>query len=570
MPTNRNALIRYKTIDKCLQNRYRKWTLEDLIEACSEALYEYEGIDKGVSRRTVQADIQMMRSDKLGYNAPIIVLDKKYYTYEEPHFSITNIPLSEQDLSKLHETIEFMRQFRGFSHFKELDGMVQKLEDHIYAQKNQSQPVIDFEKNENLKGIEYLDTLYQAIIHSKTLEITYQSFRARQEASITLFPYWLKEFRNRWFVVGMKEGQKDLTNLALDRIMAIEQCDLPYKENVHFDFRTYYQHVIGASVSENLAPIQVLLFVNRRHAPYLLTKPLHHSQEEVSRDAFGITIQLVVQHNFELEKEILSHGENVQVLAPESLKRRIKERLKTNLEKYEGDLNIKGLQVKVMQLEHKGTTLLNHVYTGREANHIKRVLDRKLNEHGQNTYYKRALLREIPDLRHLIFNRNLERILHAVDPEARLTKATFISKEPQSNWYVTWHQDMAINVKARKEVPGYSGWTQKDGITSVLPPEEVSKKTFAVRIHLDHTDGQNGALKVLPGSHKQRLTDEQISLITENSIPNTCEVGAGGIHLMKPLILHASSKLRSQRKRRVIHLEFCSGELEGGLEWSEG
>ncbi|MEL6734137.1 MAG: WYL domain-containing protein, partial [Bacteroidota bacterium] len=235
MPTNRNALIRYKTIDKCLQNRYRKWTLEDLIEACSEALYEYEGIDKGVSRRTVQADIQMMRSDKLGYNAPIIVLEKKYYTYEEPNFSITNIPLSEQDLSKLHETIEFMRQFRGFSHFKELDGMVQKLEDHIYAQKNQSQPVIDFEKNENLKGIEYLDTLYQAIIHSKTLEITYQSFRARQEASITLFPYWLKEFRNRWFVVGMKEGQKDLTNLALDRIMAIEQCDLPYKENVHFD-----------------------------------------------------------------------------------------------------------------------------------------------------------------------------------------------------------------------------------------------------------------------------------------------------------------------------------------------
>ncbi|MCB0840421.1 MAG: phytanoyl-CoA dioxygenase, partial [Bacteroidetes bacterium] len=87
MPVNRNALIRYKTIDKCLQNRYRRWTLEDLIEACSEALYEYEGIDKGVSKRTVQSDIQMMRSDKLGYNAPIIVLEKKYYTYEDPDYS---------------------------------------------------------------------------------------------------------------------------------------------------------------------------------------------------------------------------------------------------------------------------------------------------------------------------------------------------------------------------------------------------------------------------------------------------------------------------------------------------
>ena len=82
MSVNKNALIRYKTIDKCLQNRYRKWTLEDLIDACSDALYEYEGIDKGVSKRTVQADIQIMRSDKLGYFAPIIVLDKKFYTYE--------------------------------------------------------------------------------------------------------------------------------------------------------------------------------------------------------------------------------------------------------------------------------------------------------------------------------------------------------------------------------------------------------------------------------------------------------------------------------------------------------
>ena len=83
MPVNRNALIRYKTIDKCLQNRYREWTLEDLIEACSEALYEYEGITKGISKRTIQLDIQIMRSDKLGYNAPIIVYDNKYYTYEE-------------------------------------------------------------------------------------------------------------------------------------------------------------------------------------------------------------------------------------------------------------------------------------------------------------------------------------------------------------------------------------------------------------------------------------------------------------------------------------------------------
>src|SRR5579871_3659279 len=101
MPVNRNALILYRTLDNCLRNRSRKWTLEDLIAACSEALYEYEGIDKGVSKRSIQMDLQMMRSDKLGYNAPITVLEKKYYTYENADYSITNIPLTDQDLGKL-------------------------------------------------------------------------------------------------------------------------------------------------------------------------------------------------------------------------------------------------------------------------------------------------------------------------------------------------------------------------------------------------------------------------------------------------------------------------------------
>ena len=88
MPANKNALIRYKTIDNCLRNRYRRWTLDDLVDACSEALYDMEGIRKGVSVRTVQGDIQMMRSDKLGYNAPIEVYDHKYYRYGIEDYSI--------------------------------------------------------------------------------------------------------------------------------------------------------------------------------------------------------------------------------------------------------------------------------------------------------------------------------------------------------------------------------------------------------------------------------------------------------------------------------------------------
>lgn len=92
MPANKNALLRYKTIDRCLRNRSREWTLEDLIEACSDALYEYSGKDDYVSRRTIQTDIQRMRSSELGYNAPIVVYDNKYYTYSDPDYSITDTP----------------------------------------------------------------------------------------------------------------------------------------------------------------------------------------------------------------------------------------------------------------------------------------------------------------------------------------------------------------------------------------------------------------------------------------------------------------------------------------------
>ena len=108
MPANKNALIRYKTIDRCLRNRYRRWTLDDLVDACCNALYDMEGIRKGVCARTVQMDIQIMRSDKLGYNAPIVVYDKIYYTYADPDYSITEMPLSMDDCKLIKEAITLL------------------------------------------------------------------------------------------------------------------------------------------------------------------------------------------------------------------------------------------------------------------------------------------------------------------------------------------------------------------------------------------------------------------------------------------------------------------------------
>lgn len=108
MPANKNALIRYKTIDNCLRNKYRKWTLDDLVEACCDALYDMEGIKKGVCARTVQMDIQIMRSDKLGYYAPIEVYDRIYYRYADPDYSISRMPLTMDDCMLLKQAISLL------------------------------------------------------------------------------------------------------------------------------------------------------------------------------------------------------------------------------------------------------------------------------------------------------------------------------------------------------------------------------------------------------------------------------------------------------------------------------
>jgi predicted DNA-binding transcriptional regulator YafY len=335
MPANRNALVRYKTIDACLRNRQRHWTLDDLIEKVSEALYEYEGIDKGISRRTVQADIQMMRSDKLGYFAPIIIREKKYYTYGDPTYSITNIPLSDGDLARMNEAVEVLKQFKGFSHFTALNEVVQKLEDHVFSTAQKVAPVIDFEKNENLKGLHFLDDLYQAVVQKKAVRLTYQSFSARAQQTFVFHVWWLKEFKNRWFAVGVRKEQGHITNLALDRIIALEHTSEEYIPNQLIDPEKYYHNVIGVTVSGNLRPIKVKLFVAQLHAPYVETKPLHHSQQVLERNAEGIVIQLKVQHNYELEKEILGFGEGLIVLEPEKLRQIIKRRMKEALAVYE-------------------------------------------------------------------------------------------------------------------------------------------------------------------------------------------------------------------------------------------
>ncbi len=575
MPVNRNALIRYRTIDQCLRNRYRKWTLEDLIEACSNALYEYEGIDKGVSRRTVQMDIQLMRSDKLGYNAPIIIQERKYYTYEHPDYSITNIPLTNQDLGKLTEVIEILKQFKGFTHFQELSGMVQKLEDKVFTEKTHQQSAIQFETNENLKGLEFIDDIYQAIIKKKALHFTYQSFKAQQPGSFDFHPQLLKEFRNRWFVLGFKNKKQVPILLALDRLIDITTSDLDYVENTNLNLQSYFKNVVGVSVAENGSIEWIEIFVVREHAPYVLTKPLHHSQQLLKRLPGGVIISLDVQLNFELEKELLGLGETIKVLKPDSLVRRLKKRVAQMHQLYTLDLHPMVARETIKKVDRRGSAILDGIYQAVEIQQIISCIAsyNRDTEHLQITrevFAIRKLLIELPELKTLLFNQKLCTIIQqGMGEDYFLCKAIYFDKPAQSNWYVTWHQDIPINVLEKKEAPGFSGWTQKQDTISVMPPESYIKNIYTIRIHLDTTTAENGALQVIQKSHFNILTSEETLNLRQQKEPIFCEVEAGGIHLMKPLTLHASKKTTNDQPRRVIHLEFASLDLPEGLEWAE-
>lgn len=338
MSANKLALIRYRAIDDCLKNRLRKWTLDDLIAKVSEKLYEYEGITTGISRRTIQADIQLMRSDKLGYNAPIVVRDKKYYEYDDPAFSITKVPLNTNDLGKLKQAVSILKQLNGFNYFEEMNDMIARLENNLSKAGNRQANYVQFESNSMVKGLQHIMPLYDAIAGKKAVLIEYQSFKAKEAHQSVYYPYLLKEYRNRWFLICRGKKGKFLFTLALDRIVSFHELPRePFVQYEGVDFERYFSDLLGVTKSETDRAQKVVLFVNKQHAPYVVTKPLHASQQLLKEDENGIIIRIDVVPNFELEREILGFGEAIKVLGPRLLASRIERRLNMALGNYTGE-----------------------------------------------------------------------------------------------------------------------------------------------------------------------------------------------------------------------------------------
>ena len=339
MPINRNTLVRYKTIDRMLR-KGRRATLQELIDACSDALYEANGYGD-VSRRTIQHDIQEMRnSSELGYYAPITVVDRKYYRYDDYNYSITDVPLSETDMRQLTEAVGLLKQMSSFRGFDDVEDVVNRLEDHLSSMRYKVEPVILLEGNERLRGLEHITPLHDAIVDKNPLSITYQSFHWPEPQTFCFSPYILKEFRNRWFVFGRRHDSPEpiLLNLALDRIETISPAPKKerYVKDKTFHPQQYFNDIIGVSRWPDDKVEHVVFRVDASQVPYVTTKPLHHSQQEISREDDGsVLFSIDVIHNYELERDILGFGEGITVISPESLASKIQERLQKMQENYE-------------------------------------------------------------------------------------------------------------------------------------------------------------------------------------------------------------------------------------------
>ena len=334
MPVNKNALLRYRILDRCFSDRHHYYDIEELVDKVNEAFIDMYG--KTVSLRQIRADISYMK-DRVSYDAPIEAIPydgkKCYYRYSDPDFSIFNSDLSNEEVMKLRSTIEMLGRFRGGPSNAWLEEVISNLE-YRFGVKTNKENVVAFEQNELLKGLEFLGELIDSALNHQPLNILYRTFSGAERSSI-IHPYHVKQFNNRWFLIGLLQGEHGniLTNKALDRIVKFSRANVDFIPNKDIDFNEFFKDVVGVTIPEDHPEVEnVVLKFDAVRFPYVINKPIHHSQ--IVLDEKEHTIQLAVRPNKELEARIFSYGNQVEVLEPSWLREQIFEKFKQIVEIY--------------------------------------------------------------------------------------------------------------------------------------------------------------------------------------------------------------------------------------------
>ena len=333
MPINKNALIRYQALDRCFSNPGRRYDINALLDTCNEALFEYNPAAAGIKKRQLYEDIRFMESTQ-GYAVELQRIKEgrtTFYQYVDTSFSISKNPINELEAEQLKSAMMVLTRFKGMPQFEWVNELLPKL-DQTFLLKNSENHVMAFESNPYLHGLEFLEPIFNAISYKKSLAVSYQPY-GKDEFKSSFFPYHLKQYNSRWFLFGRNPEYEKLTNYPLDRIKAIEEIQLPFQETA-INFEEYFEDVVGVTLNEG-EPEVVKLKIKKESWPYIKTKPLHGSQKEKRMDDSFVYITLEVIPNFELEKLILSFGEQMEVISPSHFRELIKERVQKNFGLYD-------------------------------------------------------------------------------------------------------------------------------------------------------------------------------------------------------------------------------------------
>lgn len=335
MPVNRNALIRYITLDKCFRNIGKMYFIEDLVEACNNALKEIDPKSKGVQKRQVQYDIDYMRSEH-GFSAPIESYtydNRKYYRYSDSKFTIHQklLPHNVVELSK--EIVCFLTQFEGLAPLQELYNKLPELKK--YYDIKEKEPFVEFDFNFDYQGLKWFTEFFFAIMNNKVLQVDYYSFTKNQQFQFIFHPHYLKEYKHRWYVIGYNENEEKYNwTFGLERIVSIKELPNkiyhPAKENI----KDYFYDVIGITKEENKEPQLIQLKVHPDFEKYIVSNPFHPSQKNKKLDENNWRdIELNVIINEELINTLMPYIHFIKIVKPKELLDKIKERI-ARFEKY--------------------------------------------------------------------------------------------------------------------------------------------------------------------------------------------------------------------------------------------
>ena len=340
MPTNKNALIRYKYLDKLLSDYHHFYDIHDLTEKVNDMLYE-DGFSE-VTQRCIEKDLNTL--EYAPFSAPIERFTKngkRCIAYSKRSFSIFTKELSDEEAILLREVLNTIGQFDGLDNFKWLDDF------KIGLGLEERRQIISFSNNPYLQNSNLLGTLFDQISNKVVIRLSYHTFSDETVRSIDFHPYLLKQYNDRWFLLGAADSDKKLLNFALDRIDKVEP--LPEKKYIECpdDIFERFENIVGVTLYEERQVEHIVCWVSEASKGYVNTKPIHESytplkgekekqlHEQYPKLDAGLFFSLDCIANYELIRELCSYGKNLIVLSPQKIKNEILERAQEMLNNYQ-------------------------------------------------------------------------------------------------------------------------------------------------------------------------------------------------------------------------------------------